>query len=277
MPELPEVEVVRRGLERHVVGRRIESAAALHPRVARRQEGGAAELEARLAGATVEGVDRRGKYLWLLTDQGALLTHLGMSGQMLVKTAGTPPHKHLRARAELNDATELWFVDQRTFGYWHFGDLVDGVPSLVSHIAPDLLSPDLDLEELSSRMRTRHSAIKRVLLDQTVVSGIGNIYADEMLWQAQIHGETPASSLSQSQVSTLLLAGIDVMQRALLEGGTSFDSLYVNVNGESGYYDRSLNAYGQEGLPCPRCGTSIVREHFMNRSSFRCPRCQRLR
>lgn len=276
MPELPEVEVVRRGLARHVVGKRFMTAEVIHPRTARRQPGGAPELAGLLAGSLVEGIDRRGKYLWLVLDAGALLIHLGMSGQMLIKDAGTPEHKHLRARAVMEGGHELWFVDQRTFGYWHFGELVNGVPELVSHVAPDLLSSELDLAALNERIRTRRSGIKRVLLDQTVVSGIGNIYADEMLWQAGIHGERLAASLSESDVSALLLAGMDVMQRALMQGGTSFDSLYVNVNGESGYFSQSLNAYGQQGKPCPRCGTLIVRQQFANRGSHFCPECQRI-
>lgn len=276
MPELPEVEVVRRGLARHVVGKRFTTAEVIHPRTARRQPGGAPELAGLLAGSLVEGIDRRGKYLWLVLDAGALLIHLGMSGQMLIKDAGTPEHKHLRARAVMEGGHELWFVDQRTFGYWHFGELVNGVPELVSHVAPDLLSSELDLAALNERIRTRRSGIKRVLLDQTVVSGIGNIYADEMLWQAGIHGERLAASLSESDVSALLLSGIDVMQRALMQGGTSFDSLYVNVNGESGYFSQSLNAYGQQGKPCPRCGTLIVRQQFANRGSHFCPECQRI-
>lgn len=276
MPELPEVEVVRRGLAAHVVGKRFATVEVLHPRVARRQPGGAAEIEARMAGALVEGIDRRGKYLWLDTSQGALLVHLGMSGQMLIKDPSAEPHKHLRARAVLDDGHEVWFVDQRTFGYWHVGELVQGVPELVSHVAPDLLDPALDLGFLGGRIRSRRSAIKRVLLDQTVVSGIGNIYADEMLWQARIHGERIASSLSASAVAGLLTAGIEVMQRALSQGGTSFDALYVNVNGESGYFSRSLNAYGQQGRPCPRCGTLIVRQQFANRGSHLCPQCQSL-
>lgn len=274
MPELPEVEVVRRGLLDHVVGKRFATAKVLHPRTARRQPGGAAELEARLAGAFVSGIGRRGKYLWLDTSAGALLVHLGMSGQMLIKSGAPEPHKHLRARVLMDSGYELWFVDQRTFGYWHIGELFDGVPELVTHVAPDLLESAFSMSGTVARIRRKRSGIKRVLLDQTVVSGIGNIYADEMLWQAQIHGETPASALAESEVSTLLEAGQDVMRLALEQGGTSFDSLYVNVNGQSGYFSRSLNAYGQQGRPCPRCGTLIVREQFANRGSHFCPRCQ---
>lgn len=277
MPELPEVEVVRRGLLDHVVGTRLTTVEVLHPRTARRQIGGGVELSARLSGARVTGVDRRGKYLWLVLDSGALLVHLGMSGQMLIKSAGANPHQHLRARAKLDSGNELWFVDQRTFGYWHIGELVDGVPELVTHVAPDLLEPAFSMSKTVARIRAKRSGIKRVLLDQTVVSGIGNTYADEMLWQAQIHGEVLASSLSDEEVTRLLVAGIDVMQRALAQGGTSFDSLYINVNGQSGYFSRSLNAYGQQGRPCPRCGTLMVREQFANRGSHFCPMCQRLR
>lgn len=276
MPELPEVEVVRRGLADHVVGKRLATAEVLHPRTARRQPGGAAELEARLAGAQVDGIGRRGKFLWLDTSAGALLVHLGMSGQMLIKSPGSESHSHLRARAVLDSGDELWFVDQRTFGYWHIGELVDGVPELVTHVAPDLLEPAFSMSDTVSRIRRKRSGIKRVLLDQTVVSGIGNIYADEMLWQAKIHGETPATVLSETQIISLLEAGQDVMRRALVQGGTSFDSLYVNVNGQSGYFSRSLNAYGQQGRPCSRCRTILVREQFANRGSHFCPKCQQL-
>ena len=133
----------------------------------------------------------------------------------------------------------------------------------------------MDLAALVARIRTRGSGIKRVLLNQEIVSGIGNIYADEALWRARLHCEAPANGLSKAKVAELLQAARDVMTAALAVGGTSFDSLYVNVNGASGYFDRSLAAYGREGLPCLRCGRAMVREPFMNRSSFRCPSCQR--
>lgn len=277
MPELPEVEVVRRGLSTHVVGRSVISAEVLHPRAARRHES-ADSLVGPLAGRDITGIDRRGKYMWLVLDDDYLLIHLGMSGQMLIKDPGTEPHKHLRARMALDSGSEAWFVDQRTFGYWEFGTLnSDNVPPSVAHIARDVFDPRFDDEAVAARIVAKHSEIKRVLLDQTVISGVGNIYADEMLWAARIHPRTPASSLSLTQARALIDAGRNVMGAALEVGGTSFDALYVNVNGESGYFSRSLHAYGQAGAPCDCCGTPILREKFMNRSSYFCPKCQVMR
>lgn len=279
MPELPEVEVVRRGLDAHLVGRKILAAHVFHPRAARHQLGGIREIEDNLAGATVTAALRRGKFLWLTLDDAplALLVHLGMSGQMLVKTATEEANKHLRASLELDDGSQVWSVDQRTFGYWWFGDTLDGVPLRVTHIAPDLLDSELDIVALSTLLKTKSSEIKRLLLNQEIVSGIGNIYADEMLWEARIHPGQPANDLSFSRLQALLRAGQQVMRRALEQGGTSFDELYVNVNGNSGYFSQSLNAYGQTGEPCSRCGTPIERIVIGGRSSHFCPKCQRRR
>jgi formamidopyrimidine-DNA glycosylase len=277
MPELPEVEVVRRGLDAHVTGRSITAVRVHHPRAVRRHEAGPADLTARLLGAEITGTGRRGKYLWLtLGDGSALVVHLGMSGQMLL--GEIPNENHLRIAALLDDGTALSFVDQRTFGGWMLSDLVtvDGtdVPMPVAHLARDPLDPEFNRDGVVTVLRRKHSEIKRQLLDQTVVSGIGNIYADEALWRAKINGARPASSLSRAKLAELLDAAAEVMTDALGQGGTSFDSLYVNVNGESGYFERSLDAYGREGEPCRRCGAVIRREKFMNRSSFYCPRCQ---
>ncbi|MCB0931043.1 MAG: bifunctional DNA-formamidopyrimidine glycosylase/DNA-(apurinic or apyrimidinic site) lyase [Mycobacterium sp.] len=277
MPELPEVEVVRRGLEAHVTGRTIVDVQVLHPRAVRRHEGGAADLTARLRGARVSGTDRRGKYLWLNLEDGlALVVHLGMSGQMLlgpIRDTG-----HLRIAAVLDDGTPLSFVDQRTFGGWQLADLltVDGslLPEPVAHIARDPLDPRFDRDRVITILRRKHSELKRQLLDQTVVSGIGNIYADEALWRAGVNGARIAEKLTRRQLAEVLDCAAEVMREALREGGTSFDSLYVNVNGQSGYFDRSLNVYGREDRACRRCGSAIRREKFMNRSSFYCPTCQ---
>ena len=281
MPELPEVEVVRRGLADHVAGRTIETAAFHGTRVARRHLAGPVDLGERLAGNTVESARRRGKYLWLVlrTPEGerqALLAHLGMSGQLLVEDPGAPDEKHLHARFRFTDGgPELRFVDQRTFGGMALAELTgDLVPETIAHIAPDPFEPAWDQAAVVRRMKAKDVAVKRALLDQTLVAGIGNIYADEALWRAQVHGERLCSSLSKPVLSGILDHARDVMAAALLQGGTSFDALYVNVNGASGYFDRSLHAYGQEGRPCDRCGTPIRREAFMNRSSFSCPRCQ---
>jgi len=277
MPELPEVEVVRRGLQNHVVGKDFAAVRVRHPRAVRRHEAGPADLAARLVGRRIEATGRRGKYLWLVLDgDEALVVHLGMSGQMLV---GPPTRTdHLRIAADLDDGTQLSFVDQRTFGGWQLADLVtvDGsvVPEPVAHIARDPLDSRFDPEQVVNTLRRKDSEIKRQLLDQTVVSGVGNIYADESLWRAQVNGFRPASALPRRRLTDLLGHAADVMVAALDQGGTSFDALYVNVNGESGYFDRSLDAYGREGEPCRRCGTAIRREKFMNRSSYYCPKCQ---
>jgi formamidopyrimidine-DNA glycosylase len=277
MPELPEVEVVRRGLDAHVVGKTISAVRVHHPRAVRRHEAGPADLTARLLNSRIVATGRRGKYLWLtLDDDSALVVHLGMSGQMLL--GPLPREDHLRIAALLDDGTALSFVDQRTFGGWMLAEVVtvDGtdVPFPVAHLARDPLDPNFDREGVITVLRRKHSEIKRQLLDQTVVSGIGNIYADEALWRAKVNGTRLASSLTRTQLGALLDAATEVMTAALGQGGTSFDSLYVNVNGESGYFERSLDAYGREGEPCRRCGAIMRREKFMNRSSFYCPRCQ---
>jgi formamidopyrimidine-DNA glycosylase len=277
MPELPEVEVVRRGLAAHVTGRTISAVRVHHPRAVRRHEAGPADLTARLLGTQVTGTGRRGKYLWLtLGDESALVVHLGMSGQMLL--GEVPNENHLRIATLFDDGTTLSFVDQRTFGGWMLADLVtvDGtdVPVPVAHLARDPLDPKFNRDSVVTVLRRKHSEIKRQLLDQTVVSGIGNIYADEALWRAKINGTRLASSLTRAKLAELLDAAADVMTDALGQGGTSFDSMYVNVNGESGYFERSLDAYSREGEPCRRCGAVMRREKFMNRSSFYCPKCQ---
>lgn len=279
MPELPEVEVVRRGLARWVVQRPMASVEVGNPRAVRRSD---ADLRLALPGASFRCASRRGKYLWLpLDDERCLVAHLGMSGQLLVQPPQAPDERHLHVRIRFADGgRELRFVDQRTFGGLALADLVpDGaggrVPGPVAHIARDPLDPAFDDEAFSRTLRRRSTQVKRALLDQGLISGVGNIYADEALWRSRIHGGRPADRLSRGQVAELLAHVRAVMEEALAQGGTSFDALYVNVNGQSGYFDRSLSAYGREGEPCARCGTAIRREAFMNRSSFSCPRCQR--
>ena len=322
MPELPEVEVVRRGLARWTTGARVEAVEVLHPRPVRRHLQGSADLVARLVGARVDDVVRRGKFLWCELDTGeALLAHLGMSGQLLLEPPDAPDEKHLRVRLRLAgealEGRELRFVDQRMFGGLSVVDLVPtpdgrpggtgglppegspdstgssgstdgagggsgrlGVPSSprlpegVAHIARDPFDPHLDEAALVDRLRTRRSGVKRSLLDQGLLSGVGNIYADEALWRARLHGERPASGLTRPAARALLGHVRDVMAEALAVGGTSFDSLYVDVNGASGYFERGLAVYGREGRPCPRCGAPVRREAFANRSSHSCPVCQ---
>jgi formamidopyrimidine-DNA glycosylase len=283
VPELPEVETVRAGLERWIVDRTITDLDSVHPRAVRRHLAGPGDLADRLRGRTVASVQRRGKYLWLPLDDGpdALIAHLGMSGQLLVTEPGSPPGPHLRARFRFSDGgRELRFVDQRTFGGVHLDELVpDGVglvPAGIAHIARDPMDEHFDDAGWISSVRRRQTTIKRALLDQTGISGVGNIYADEALWRARLHGDRPTGSLSRPRLVILLAALREVFADALAAGGTSFDALYVNVNGESGYFDRSLNTYGRQGEPCPRCGRAIVRARWMNRSSYFCPNCQRL-
>jgi len=275
MPELPEVEVVRRGLERHVVGRTIESVQMLHPRALRRHLAGPDDFAAAVRGRQITGARRRGKYLWLPVGDDALLAHLGMSGQLLVGDAARPLSPHVRVRLTFTDSgPDLRFTDQRTFGHLSLSIGGAALPAPIAHIAPDPLEPSFDLAAVKARLRVRRSGIKRALLDQSLVSGIGNIYADESLWRAQLHWERQAQLLRPVQVTRLFAAVQEVFAESLTAGGTSFDSLYVNVNGQSGYFERSLSVYGRAGQPCPRCGTPVRRDPFMNRSSFSCPRCQ---
>jgi len=278
VPELPEVEVVRAGLERHVLGATVTRVDVLHPRPVRRDPRGPAGFAAALTGRRIESAQRRGKYLWLPLDNGdALLGHLGMSGQLLVQPPESPDERHLRVRLALSGAEEgreLRFVDQRMFGGLSVSAGGAVLPPEIAHIARDPLDPEFDDDEFVRRVRKRVSGIKRQLLDQNLISGVGNIYADEALWRAQVHGERPGDRLTKAQVLEVLRHSREVMAAALGEGGTSFDALYVNVNGESGYFDRSLHAYGREDEPCDRCGTPIRRVAFMNRSSYFCPVCQ---
>lgn len=294
MPELPEVETVRLGLRTHAVGRRVQTVTiATDPvstrRTVRRHDGGAADFADRLTGRTFTAAVRRGKYLWLLTDADeAVVAHLGMSGQFRLGEPGRSAPPHTRLTLRLDDGRDLHFADQRSFGHLLIAPLeptADGgpggqgsdaaiVPSVVAHIARDLLDPLTDMGSVASTMRRSGSEVKRLLLDQRVVSGVGNIYADEGLWRARIRFDRAAQGMRADTLRRVLDSTREVMTDALAAGGTSFDELYVDVNGSSGYFDRSLRAYGQEGRPCGRCDALIRRVPFMNRSSFYCPRCQ---
>jgi len=309
VPELPEVETVRDGLDRHVVGARVLDVEVLRDYSVRRHDGGPQDFGDQLRGQRFVAAARRGKFLWLPLvpahgpgagadgPAAALLAHLGMSGQLLVRSgaglAERSPHLRVRITVEHDGlggagVQALDFVDQRTFGHLSVQDLVptpDGapgglgsdlaaVPGPVVHIGRDLLDPALRRDDVVEAIRRRRTGVKRALLDQTVVSGVGNIYADEALWRARLHFARATDTLRRPEAHRLLDAAADVMGEALAQGGTSFDSLYVNVNGQSGYFSRSLAVYGQEGEPCPRCGTPVRRDEFMNRSSYTCPRCQ---
>ncbi|HEY4536173.1 MAG TPA: bifunctional DNA-formamidopyrimidine glycosylase/DNA-(apurinic or apyrimidinic site) lyase [Enteractinococcus sp.] len=291
MPELPEVEVVRRGIQQWATGSHIAAVEILDPRSLRRHVHGPADFIARLQGHCLGETQRRGKYLWITLDEEsvALVVHLGMSGQVLVTDPDIPDPKHLKIRIILSNGDrlqELRFVDQRIFGGLYLDTLIPAedhsaelIPSTVAHIGRDPLDPLCSHEALFRILRRKKSSLKRALLDQSISSGIGNIYADEALFRARLHYARPTETLTRNEVSRVYTAAEQVMRLALAQGGTSFDALYVNVNGESGYFDRSLYVYGREGKPCLTCQkdgleTLIVRKKFMNRSSYYCPKCQ---
>lgn len=346
MPELPEVETVRAGIADHSLGRSVRAVRVVDARSLRRHLPGPAHFEAALTGRTLRGAYRRGKYLWLTLSESdgtladeALVVHLGMSGQLLVRDepggdsgndseareAFDEQPRHLRVALELGAAgatdgtastnrastnrvstgQRLLFVDQRIFGGMFLSPLVPDVPAAVAtnkvapgevapgevperflvpeavmHIARDPLDEFFDPAAVRRKFLRTSSGIKKVLLDQSVISGVGNIYADEALWRARLHYAKPARTLSAAQTRELLEAVTQVLRESLAAGGTSFDALYVNVLGESGYFERSLDAYGRAGEPCHRCAEAgrtslMVREPFQNRSSYRCPHCQR--
>ena len=284
MPELPEVEVVRAGLEPALVGARIDSVHVFDPRSLKRHDARRGDFVGMLQGATVLSAERRGKFMWFPLDSGdALVTHLGMRGQVLLRDLNAAADRHLRIQYVITHPEHgqlvVNFVDQRIFGSMAVDELVEQpsglVPSQAAHIALDPLDPYFDDDLFITRLRKKSTGVKRALLDQTLISGVGNIYADESLWAAQIHGEKPSDALSKAKARELLDAVRAILTKALGEGGTSFDEQYVNVNGESGYFSHSLNAYGQQGKPCPRCGTAIRRVTFMNRGSHFCPKCQK--
>jgi len=270
------VETVRQGLDRWVTGRTVAAVEVHHPRAVRRHVPGGTHFAAVLAGRTITGVRRRGKYLWLPLDSGdAIIGHLGMSGQLLLQPPGVPDETHLRVRFTFTDGgPELRFVDQRTFGGLSVSEGGAELPAEIAHIARDPMDADFDDEAFVAALRRRHTGVKRALLDQTLISGVGNIYADEALWRAGLHWDRATDTLTRPAVRDLLAHVRAVLAEALGAGGTSFDALYVNVNGESGYFDRALAVYGREDEPCPRCGAPVRRDAFMNRSAFSCPRCQ---
>ena len=277
MPELPEVETVRRGLEPWVVGKKIKKIEVVHKGGNRSST--FAPLSA-VEGAKIRNMRRRGKFLWFDVNRDvALVAHLGMSGQFIIQEKRAPDEKHLRVRIDCGDRRrELRFIDQRTFGWVAIDQLVaeggEEIPTSFQRIARDIFDEKFDQEKVVSKIMTKKRAIKPVLLDQSLMSGVGNIYADEALWLASIHPERSAHSLKREEIERLLISVKKVMSAALKQGGTSFDDLYINVNGESGYFDVELEAYGQDGEPCSRCGTEIRRIAFGNRSSHFCPRCQ---
>jgi len=276
MPELPEVETVRRGLQHLVTGYKITQAQQLHPRALKSES--IAPLES-LQGAKITGTNRRGKFMWLTLNRPyVLVAHLGMSGQFLIHQKDRPKATHVRAQFTLSKplrTQELVFNDQRTFGWLSVEETTNNIPASAQHIAPDPFDPLFDKEITIKNYRKRNIKIKTALLNQEIMSGVGNIYADETLWRAKIHPEISTAELSAKKISTIIDFATEVMSEAINQGGTSFDDLYINVNGESGFFEQSLAAYGQEDEPCPRCGTPIKRITFGQRSSHFCPRCQR--
>ena len=271
MPELPEVETVRRGLAEHVVGNKFKEITVLHRRATSPKS--IAALNS-LKGARVTEVARRGKFLWFKLDRPEVLVgHLGMSGQLLIQPKSAADERHLRVKISLGKY-DLRFIDQRTFGWLGVDETKNGLPTYVKDIAADPFDPLFNLDETVERFRKKKTEIKRALLDQGVMSGVGNIYADEALWRSKMHPETRTENMKAPRVKELIENATLVMSEALAVGGTSFDDLYINVNGESGYFERSLAVYGQEGEGCPRCGREIRRIKFANRSSHFCPKCQ---
>jgi len=278
VPELPEVETVRRGLSHLVCGYRINEVQELHTRV--RKNSSLSPISA-VAGARITGVNRRGKFLWFELDRPeVLVAHLGMSGQFLIAQKDRPVARHVRALFKISKGSrkkELVFNDQRTFGWLSVEELADGTPTSVAHIGLDPFDPGFDRAMTIEKYAKRNVKIKTALLSQGIMSGVGNIYADEALWRAKLHPETLTSQMTLKKIEIVINSAIEVMSEAILQGGTSFDDLYINVNGESGFFEQSLAAYGQSGRPCPRCGTPIQRIIVGQRSSHFCPRCQRKR
>lgn len=289
MPELPEVETIRAGLAQQIVGERVEHARAEPTRLFRKNARGHRDVTDLLVGNPLKGVERRGKFLWLLTggeDLGkddanlAFVVHLGMSGQVRVRSEGPAANveelgKHEHLRLHLTSGTQISFVDQRTFGHLSVSSLVDcegrTVPALMSHIAPDPLETVFDAASVIERGQKSRRRIKTLLLDQTLVSGIGNIYADEALHRAGIPGTKLGSELPEAKWLRVLDASRDVMVEALAAGGTSFDDLYVDVEGNPGYFERALAVYGKRGKECPGCAATVERIVVDGRSHFYCP------
>jgi formamidopyrimidine-DNA glycosylase len=283
MPELPEVEVVRKGLAKHIKNRKISNAKVRNNRALRNFEFSSKTFEKTVSGFTINSVERRGKFLWmtLKNSSQAISAHLGMSGQMLMVKKDEKPSTHARVTFDFSDTKRsLHFIDQRTFGWVNLEELVEAkdkrlVPQSVLHISPDLFEETFDMDKTITNIKRRKTGIKQALLNQEIVAGIGNIYADEALWLAKTHWADVCENLSEKKIKEILISAKEVMAKALEKGGTSFDDLYIDVNGESGYFENELNAYGREGERCYRCDLEMVREAFSNnRSSTICPNCQ---
>ena len=290
MPELPEVETVRTGLAEFITGATIDAVDVFDVRSLKRHQPGPSDFVNTLTGSKITSVVRRGKFLWmpLDTEPLALVGHLGMSGQMLVRTPDFEPDKLTRVILHFTSqgglSYQMRFVDQRIFGSLAIDELVstndetgETIPTTAAHIARDPLDQNFDEKSVIEKVRKRSAGIKKILLDQQLMSGVGNIYADEALWRAKLHYDQPANSISVDKTKELIAHVTEILAAAVKVGGTSFDEQYKNVNGESGYFEISLNAYGMTGRPCKRCGKPIKRDSWMNRGSHFCPTCQKLR
>jgi formamidopyrimidine-DNA glycosylase len=278
MPELPEVETVRRGLEATVVGRRITGTSVTGARSVRRQP--AAELRARLEGRTVTAVTRKGKFLALKLDDGQVLViHLRMSGQLLhvrsPRGVAKAPHTHIVAR--LDDGSELRFVDPRTFGEWWVTEdtLEDGSPALFDRLGPDPYNEGLTAATLASRLENKRTPVKAALTDQRVVAGIGSIYADEICWRAKVRPDRRADSLIPREIKAIARATLAVLASAVEHRGSSLkDASYKDLTGEAGSYQDRHEVYDKKGRACSRCGTPIARLSFGARTAYCCENCQ---
>jgi formamidopyrimidine-DNA glycosylase len=275
VPELPEVEITRRHLDDAMAGRALSRVRTTHPRTAR-HNGGPTELDERLVGRVVGHVGRKGKFLTALLDDGQMLVaHLGMSGRFTVGAPDLEEQPHTHFRALLDDGREVRFIDPRTFGFIAVFDEDELSSSGFARLGPDAWSDAPSVETLQTALNGRTAPIKALLLDQVIVSGLGNIYSDEALHIAGIHPLKPGGDLSADDLERLREAIATVLESAIDNGGTSLDDLaYLLPDGSAGENMDRLLVYGRSGEPCRRCGTPIERIVIRARSSHYCPSCQ---
>jgi formamidopyrimidine-DNA glycosylase len=275
VPELPEVETVRRQLVPHLTGRTIVRARIDDSRLVRPEPPDA--VTARLTGARVTGLGRRGKHLLIgLEDGGTLAVHLRMTGKFLVGAVPADP-PHLRAVLELDDGALVSYADQRRFGTWR---VLEGEPELQEFLAERLgvepLDEDFDGRTLARLFAGRKASVKAMLLDQRLIAGVGNIYADESLWAAKIHPETAAGLVSRPKLDRLAAAIREVLEAALVAQGSTLRN-FQSPDGGYGSMQDGFKVFDRTGEPCVRCGTPIVKLRVAGRGTHVCPRCQRRR
>jgi len=274
MPELPEVETVKRTLNELIIGKQIERVQVNLPRIIRRPEDPAL-FASMLAGHTFERVERRGKFLRLLLDELVLVSHLRMEGRYGVYRSDEPVEKHTHVIFRFTDGTDLRYKDVRQFGTMHLflpGEDLASPP--LSKLGLEPLDDSFTTESLRARLQQRKGKIKSLLLNQLYIVGIGNIYADEALFAARIHPERSPDSLSAQEWRRLHEAIVSVLSEAVKHGGSSIKS-YVNGQGEMGMFQQQLSAYGREGQPCHRCGKELRKITVGGRGTHYCPNCQR--